>query len=66
MELAKIVLAADTAKRDGAPEGVGLEAIADGFRRISPDDFDNMSRQFTVYDALYTHCQARIARTPEG
>lgn len=62
VELAKIVRAADTAKRDWAPEGIGLEAIADGFRRISSDDFDNMRRQFAVYDALYAHCQAKVAR----
>jgi len=61
IELARIVRAADTLKRDWAPEGIGLEAIADGFRRISADDFDNMSRQFTVYDALYAHCQAKVA-----
>jgi hypothetical protein len=62
VELAKIVRAADTPKRDWAAEGIGLEAIADGFRRISTDDFDNMHRQFAVYDALYAHCQAKLAR----
>ena len=62
IELAKIVRAADTPKRDWAAEGLGLEAIADGFRRISSDDFDNMRRQFAVYDALYAHCQAKVAR----
>ncbi len=62
VELAKIVRAADTPKKDWAPEGIGLEAIADGFRRISSDDFDNMRRQFAVYDALYARCQAKLAR----
>lgn len=61
VELAKIVRAADTPNKDWAPEGAGLEAIADGFRRISADDFDNMRRQFAVYDALYAYCQARVA-----
>jgi hypothetical protein len=37
VELAKIVRAADTPKRDWAAEGIGLEAIADGFRRISTE-----------------------------
>ena len=60
VELAKIVRAADTPKRDWAAEGIGLEAIADGFRRISRDDFDNMHRQFAVYDSLYAHCQAKL------
>jgi hypothetical protein len=62
VELAKIVRAADTPKRDWAAEGLGLQAIADGFRRISSDDFDNMRHQFAVYDALYAHCQAKVVR----
>jgi hypothetical protein len=59
--LARIVRAADTPRKDWAPEGVGLEAIADGFRRISSDDFENMRRQFAVYDALYAYCTALLA-----
>ena len=58
-ELAKIVRVADTPDKSWSPEGVGLEAIADGFRRITRDDHDNMAKQFAVYDALYAHCQAR-------
>jgi hypothetical protein len=30
-----------------------------GFRP-SRDDFDNMKRQFPVYDALYDYCRARV------
>ena len=37
-------------------------AESDGFRRICSDDFENMRRQFAVYDALYAHCQAKLAR----
>jgi hypothetical protein len=59
-EMARIVRAADTPRKDWAPEGIGLEAIAEGFRQISVDDFDNMRRQFAVYDALYAWCRARI------
>ena len=58
--LARIVRAADTPDKSWAPEGVGLEAIADGFRRIARDDHDNMAKQFAVYDALYAHCQAQV------
>ena len=61
VELAKIVRAADTPRKNWSPEGVGLEAIADGFRRISSDDFENMRRQFAVYDALYAYCEAKLA-----
>jgi hypothetical protein len=62
VELAKIVRAADTPRKDWAPEGIGLEAIADGFRLTSSDDFENMRLQFALYDALYAHCQAKVAR----
>ena len=63
-ELAKIVRAADTADKSWAPEGAGLEAIADGFRRIARDDHDNMAQQFAVYDALYAHCCALLGKEP--
>lgn len=61
VEVAKIVRAADTPDKSWAPEGIGLEAIADGFRRISRSDHDNLAKQFAVYDALYAHCQARVS-----
>jgi hypothetical protein len=60
--LAKIVRAADTDDRSLAPEGFGLEAIADGFRRIARDDLDNQRLQFPVYDALYAFCQAKVSK----
>jgi hypothetical protein len=48
-ELGKIVRTADTSNKSWAAEGTGLEAIADGFRRISQDNHDNMAKQFPVY-----------------
>ncbi|MEK6705438.1 MAG: chromate resistance protein ChrB domain-containing protein [Bdellovibrionota bacterium] len=58
--MAKIVRSADTSNKSHAQEGFGLEAIADGFRRISKDDFENQRLQFPVYEALYAYCQAKI------
>jgi len=55
-ELAKIVRVADTDQPDPPPESIGLEAIAEGFREITKDDFDNISKQFYVYEALYAYC----------
>ncbi len=55
-ELAKIVRGADTDQPDPPPESIGLEAIAEGFREITKDDFDNISKQFYVYEALYAYC----------
>jgi hypothetical protein len=61
-ELAKIVRGADKDDSDPAPESVGLQAIAEGFRQITKDDFDNISKQFYVYDALYAYCNSKLAR----
>ena len=61
LELAKIVRAADvSSQRALVPEGAGLELLADGFRRTSKDDHENLSRQFFVYDALYAAVRARL------
>ncbi len=60
-ELARIVRGADTDARGLTPESAGLYAVASGFRNIARDDFDNMARQFPVYDALYAYCRARRA-----
>jgi hypothetical protein len=59
VELAKIVRGADTDRPDLAPEAAGLDSIATGFRTISKDDFNNMARQFPMYDALYAFCKSR-------
>ena len=66
LELAKIVRAADTDRKELATESIGLEAIAEGFRQITKDDFDNMSKQFYVYDALYAYCERKITQKEEG
>jgi hypothetical protein len=61
-ELAKIVRGADTDNPDPSPESTGLVAIAEGFRQIVKDDFDNISKQFYVYDALYAYCNSKLSR----
>jgi hypothetical protein len=58
-ELALIVRGADTDARGLTPESAGLYAVATGFQAIAHDDFDNMKKQFPVYDALYDYCRAR-------
>jgi hypothetical protein len=59
--LATIVRGADTDDRGLTPESAGLYAAATGFQATSRDDFDNMARQFPMYDALYAYCQAQTA-----
>jgi hypothetical protein len=60
--LALIVRGADTDARGIAREAWGLYAVASGFREISHDDFENMDRQFPVYDALYAYCRSGLTR----
>ncbi len=60
LELAKIVRGADTDAKDLTPYSNGLEAIAEGFRLTSKNDFENMEKQFPVYDALYAFCRSKI------
>lgn len=62
--LAAIVRGADTDDRALTPESAGLYAAATGFQAISQDDFDNMSRQFPMYDALYEFSRQQSATVP--
>jgi len=61
LELARIVRGADTPARDLTPESQGLLAIAQGFRDMTANDFENMELQFPVYDALYAFCRMKVA-----
>jgi len=62
VRLAKIVHAADVAEDiDTDPIARGLEAIATGFSLRYPDDEENLSHQFEVYDALYAWCRLQVA-----
>ena len=56
--LAEIVRGADTEKRQLTPQSAGLAAIAAGFNVISKDDYENITKQFPVYDALYAFAKA--------
>ncbi len=56
--LALIVRGADTSAKDLTPESRGLEAVAEGFRRLYQDDQVQLAAESVVYDALYAYCQA--------
>ena len=54
--LALIVRGADTPAKDLTPESRGLEAVADGFRRLFDHD-QRLAAESVVYDAFYAYCQ---------
>src|SRR5919201_2016001 len=58
LELANIVRGTDTPNRTLTPQSEGLAAIATGFSLVSKDDYDNMAKQFYVYDALLAYCKS--------
>ena len=63
VRMAKIIHAADVAEDiDTDPIARGLEAIASGYSLRYPDDEENLSHQFEVYDALYAWCRLQVAK----
>jgi len=63
LRLAQIVHSADVSDdMDMEPVAAGLEAIASGFSLRFPDDEENLSYQFDVYDALYAWCRLQVAK----
>jgi hypothetical protein len=64
LRLAKIVHAADVEADLHTDEiAPGLDAIAIGYSLCFPDDIENLSRQFDVYDGLYAWCRLKVAKT---
>ena len=49
---------AGTEKIQLTPQSIGLAAIAAGFNVTSKDDYENMTKHFPVYDALYAFAKA--------
>ncbi len=63
LRMARIIHAADISDEiDTDPVARGLEAIAAGFSLRFPEDLENLSHQFDVYDALYAWCRLDVAR----
>jgi hypothetical protein len=58
--LALIVRAADiNGQENVAPEGIGLRAVAEGFRAMGLPDEERLAKQFPIYDALLEYCRKR-------
>ena len=60
--LARIVHGADVASdRDATPQSPGLQAIAEGFHYLIPDDdHRQLATELPVYDALYAWCKSQV------
>ena len=60
--LARVVHGADLlGDRDGAPESLGLLAIAEGFALLGLDDQRQLELEMPVYDALYAWAQQEVS-----
>jgi len=62
LKLADVVNAADTGTMDKDPYAPGLEAIAQGYSMLFPDDHQNIEHQFRVYDAFYNYFRAQDSK----
>jgi hypothetical protein len=64
--LARIVHGADVADdRDATPQSPGLQAVAEGFHYLIPDDdHRQLELEWPVYDALYAWCKHRVGAEP--
>ncbi len=63
LRLAVIVHGADvSADLEDDPLSVGLEALAVGYSLRFPDDYENLDRQFDMYDAFYAWCRLDVAK----
>ena len=61
--MAEVIHAADVAADiDKDPVARGLEALAVGYGIRYPDDEENLSLQFEVYDALYAWYMVQTAQ----
>lgn len=58
--LAMIVCGADSPNKDLTPESRGLDAVANGFKKLMQlggyDDLESVRRQWRMYNAFYLFC----------
>ena len=64
--LARIVHGADVAEdRNATPQSPGLQAVAEGFHYLVPDDdHRQLELEWPVYDALYQWCKRQVGAEP--
>ena len=64
--LARIVHGADVSEdRNATPQSPGLQAVAEGFHYLIPDDdHRQLELEWPVYDALYAWCKHQVEAEP--
>jgi hypothetical protein len=64
--LARIVHGADVSEdRNATPQSPGLQAVAEGFHYLIPDDdHRQLELEWPVYDALYQWCKHQVGAEP--
>ena len=64
--LARIVHGADVSEdRHATPQSAGLQAVAEGFHYLIPDDdHRQLELEWPVYDALYAWCKHQVEAEP--
>jgi hypothetical protein len=63
MRMSQIIHAVDIdGEVQNDPIAFGLEAIATGYSIRYPEDLENLSHQFQVYDALYAWCRLEVGK----
>jgi hypothetical protein len=64
--LARIVHGADVSEdRNATPQSPGLQAVAEGFHYLIPnDDHRQLELEWPVYDALYQWCKRQVGSEP--
>lgn len=63
LSIATIVLGADTARPELAPEDPGLLAVSLGLARMFTDDLEQLEARLTIYDAFYRWCRGATDET---
>lgn len=62
LRMARMIEAALMQKEGADPLNPGLAALAAGFSLLFPDDDENLTYQFPVFDALFTWCRLQEAQ----
>lgn len=64
-KMGALINAADTSDHKSHPFASCLDAIAQGYSLMFPDDLENIEQQFDLYDALYNYFRLKTNQEPK-